>query len=127
LEIVCEGLKNNSSLRKVELNKWFVIDRDEEQGMIAEVLGHNFALESIVHQRSSTIVTDLLARNKRLKSETQFKVVILSHNIARSHEALSTLPREIWKSILSTITHPGMEAFTELVENIFNLYAMDTS
>jgi hypothetical protein len=122
LEIVCEGLKNNSSLRKIVLNKWFVIDRDEEQRMIAEVLEHNYALESIVHQQSSTIVTDLLARNKRIKSETQFKVAILSHNIAQSHEAMSTLPREIWKSILSTITHPGMEAFTELVENIFNLY-----
>jgi hypothetical protein len=132
VDLLCEGLEQNDCLRYLQIDHSSCWTEEQEniENRLNEVLKHNYALDTM-HLGGSSVdceaLLPLLNRNKRLKSETQFKVVILSHNIARSHEALSTLPREIWKSILSTITHPGMEAFTELVENIFNLYAMDTS
>lgn len=63
-----------------------------------------------------------LTQKQRLKSEVKYKVASLSHNIARSKESLVTLPCELWHSILSSVTHPGIDPFSTLVENIFASY-----
>jgi hypothetical protein len=119
-----EGLKNNSSLCHIVIGLFmgtyendFYLNKVVLHEML-EVLETNFALDTIEftchgEQEFPKLLEPDLKRNRQLKSEARFKVVILSHNIARSHQALATLPRELWVSILSSVTHPGMEPFDD--------------
>jgi hypothetical protein len=47
-------------------------------------------------------------------SEIAYKVAIISRNIARSKEAMTLLPREIW-IILKQIRHPGIVSLERLL------------
>jgi hypothetical protein len=94
---------------------------------MAQVLEQNYALDRVYSNtqpgdKSLPQQHEKLTRNQRLKSEAKYKVAILSHNIEPSKQSLLTLPRELWHSILSSVTHPGMTPFSTLVENIFASY-----
>jgi hypothetical protein len=129
IELLYEGLKANTTLSNIAIHVLFDMQFENLRNQLNEVLEHNYALDTVnirclSHFHVTDQVPELLIRNRQLKSATRFKVAILSHNIARSHDALSTLPQEIWESILSSITHPGMEPFKQLVKTIFNSYNM---
>lgn len=120
--IICEGLVMNTSVTHVIFAS-HIEDFQHAEGRLSALLEHNYALTSISPENDRMPkVSALLTRNRQLVSEARFKVVILSHNIARSHEAMEMLPREIWIQILSLVTHPGVEPFAAFVENIFNRY-----
>lgn len=124
IDEICAGLTRNNSLRNITIRP----DESEElyresklmETKIAAVLEHNYAIDYVrMFCRNPPEISEKINRNRQLKSEVKYKVATLSHNIARSQQLVATLPRELWQSILSSVTHPGIASFSTLVRDIF--------
>jgi hypothetical protein len=86
---------------------------DSSWPTLTKGLEYNDTLETIrveyLFDLNDEVENALKARDKRVKSKMMFKVAILAHNIARSKEAMTVLPTEIWKSIFSNIKFDTVE------------------
>ena len=117
LDLLQSGLKVNSTLRKLRLD---VVGSFGEE-FLQVVHEDNYALDTFFLTTDEKLIPVIL-RNRTLKSESRFKVVILAHYIAQSHTAFDVLPREIWLLILKHVTHPGMDPLDDIVDRIFQTY-----
>lgn len=124
IDAICEGLKCNQSLTRIEIKHtcYFVIlNQQIVSNLLTKAIQGNYALEFVELDFIGNDFAHLFRRNKQLKSEVRCKVSLLSHNIARSERAMEMLPREIWRLILSSVTHTSMD-LCPLIQSIFNLY-----
>lgn len=122
INAICEGLKHNESLTRLDLidcKSVYPYVRTSLLEKLTPVIQNNYVLDAVELSMSDDAYSHLLRRNRQLKSEIQYKVAILSHNIIRSLDAVNILPSEVWRTILSLVTYPSLELHS-IVDKIFN-------
>lgn len=111
-------LKDNQSLTKLDLGK-INITKPNTLSDVVESLTENYALTNLTSFTGCKALSKWLKRNRQFQKDVRVKTVLMIYNIARSPDAFTIFPSEVWLLILKFLRYPGVGGFDIIAREIF--------